>query len=463
MRRLTLPLLIPALLISAIGCPKTEDEATGPVGPPPGTSLRLTVVDDPALAQSIGYLQSEWKAQSAVAVEVMETSADEFDLDTPPQADIVVAPSWLLGPAAQAGWVKPLPDRVVQNNESDWSNIFPQLRSHEVAWGGGLMAVPFGSPVPVLYYRVDLLGMAGREAPATWADFQETAAALADTPPAAPLAEGWAGLMLLAHSSAYASHRDNLSTLFSISTMEPLIAGPAFVRGLEELAATANEASLDMDPAAVRAAFWKGQAAMAITWPTASEDEALADLRPDFPAGVVELPGSPDVYDVGDAAWEKREKHSDGRVPLLAAAGRIGVVTTTTRWPDAALQLLLWLTDEKWGAQSCSASPDTTIFRDSHVGIVAGWVERPMSDDAAQQYAEAVATALQRPQRLFALRIPGRSKYLAALDETVRAVVKKEKLPKEALNAASERWQQITEELGVEKQKAAYRASLGLK
>lgn len=462
MKRRLLPLLLALPLLASIGCPGPGDVDKEPAGPPPGTRLRVLVVDDPLLAQSIGYLQSEWEAQSGVSLEITEAESGGFDVQKAPEADVVIAPSWMLGPVVEAGWVVPLPEGVVANNESDWSNIFSQIRTWEVARTGKPMAVPFGSPVPVLYYRPDLLEEAGLKVPSTWDEYVKTVTALEDTPAVEPLAEGWAGLNLLARSASYATHPDNLSTLFRISTMEPLIAGPPFVRALEELVATSHAASLDMDPAAVRAAFWQGKAAMAITWPTAA-DEQVAEIDPEFPAGVTELPGSHDVYDLGDAAWEKRDTDSDGRVPLLASTGRIGMVTTGSQWPEVSLQLLLWLTDEKWSAQVCSRSMNTTLFRNSHVATVSGWVEPPMPEDAARQYGDAIATAMQRQEHLLALVIPGRPQYLAALDEAVRAAVKKEKTPQEALDGAAARWKEITEELGVEKQKKAYRGSLGLK
>ncbi len=461
MKRLTLlPYVL--LLFVATGCPKAEEAEEGLSIPPPGTRLRVLVVDDPPLAQSIGYLETEWKAQSGFALEITDVSAADFDPRKVPEADVVVFPCWMLGPAAGAGWAAPLPEKVIQNQESDWANIFFQIRANEAAWGGKPMAVPFGSPVPVLYSRPDLLEKGGCKVPSNWGEYVKTAKALGDSATAEPLAEGWAGLTLLAHSAAYAAHADNLSALFRINTMEPLIAGPPFVRALEEVVATADAASLDMDPAAVRAAFWQGKAAMAVTWPTAA-DEAVAKLEPDFPVGIGELPGSPDVYDVGEAIWEKRDRGSDGRIALLAASGRLGVVTTSTQWSDAALQLLLWLTGEKWSAQVSSRSPNTTLFRNSHVTAVSGWVEPAMPEDTAQQYGEAIVTALGREQRFSALAIPGRLEYLVALDAAVRAAVKKEKSPQDALNAAAEEWKQITEKLGVEEQKAAYRASLGLK
>ncbi len=462
MKRRLLPLLFAFLALPLTGCPTQKDADEGQAGPPPGTTLRLIVVEDPSLAQSIGYLQSEWKAQSGVALVIETVAQEEFDPGTAPDADVVIAPSWLLGAACEAGWVVPMPEKVIQNDENNWPDIFSLIRYQEITWKGKPMAVPFGSPAPVLYYRPDLLKEAGQRAPATWKEYEEVVASLKAPAVAEPLAEGWAGLTLLARAANYATHPDNLSTLFRIDTMEPLIGGAPFVHALEKMVRSSDAASLEMDPAAVRAAFWQGKVAMAITWPTAA-DEAIADIKPEFPAGVVEIPGSPGVYDVGEATWEKRDRESDGRVSTLGVAGRVGMVTKQSPWPEPALQLLLWLTNQKWGSQVCSQSPATTLFRESSVGGVSAWVEAPMPDEAAQDYGEAIASALGRRQCMSALAIPGRPRYLAALDAAVRAAVTKEKTPEEALQQAAQDWRKITEELGVDKQKAAYRASLGLK
>jgi multiple sugar transport system substrate-binding protein len=448
------------LTLISTGCPDRASEQPARSGPPAGATLRVLVVDDPALGESIGYLKSEWEAQSGVGLAVEQAAAGPFNAGATPAADVVIGPSHLLGPVAEAGWAALLPAEVIQNNLENWSDIFAQLRSHEVAWKGEFRAVPFGSPVAVVYYRADLLEKAGRQPPATWADYQATAKALSGAAVIEPLAEGWAGVFLLARAAAYASHRDNLSTLFSISTMEPLVAGPPFVRALEELAASVDKKSLEMDPAAVRRAFWQGEAGMAVTWPTAA-DASLAEVKPDFAAGVTALPGARDVFDVGDGQWETRAKGDAGRIPLLGVAGRLGMVSTASQWPETAWQLLLWLTDEKWSVQVCAASPATTLFRHAHLAEANAWVERPMTAEAATQYAECVAAALEGRQHLFALRIAGRRDYLAALDAAVRSAVEGEN-PQQALGDAAARWREITEQLGVERQKAAYRASLGL-
>ena len=85
-----------------------------------------------------------------------------------------------------------------------------------------------------------------------------------------------------------------------------------------------------------------------------------------------------------------------------------------------------------------------------------------MPTEAAAQYAEMTREILCRPQWMFALRIPGRARYLAALDEAVHRAVRGEKTPEESLRQAAEAWRQITNELDPDEQRKAYWLSLGL-
>jgi multiple sugar transport system substrate-binding protein len=84
-----------------------------------------------------------------------------------------------------------------------------------------------------------------------------------------------------------------------------------------------------------------------------------------------------------------------------------------------------------------------------------------MSPASAAQYAAVAERGFGRGEWLFALRIPGRAEYLSALDEAVQRAVRGEQSPTEALRQAATRWQEITERLGADRQKAAYLHSLG--
>jgi len=238
---------------------------------------------------------------------------------------------------------------------------------------------------------------------------------------------------------------------------------------LEDLVATVKFGPTDpfaYDPAAARTAFWKGQCGMALSWTTASEwgrgERKEGKEESNIRVGFVELPGSRRVYNLSGYTWDHRTDDEDPKVTLLPIAGRIGTVIAKSAHRDAAFQLLLWLTDDAMSPQGSPSSPDTTLFRQSHLKLTAAWVEKPVSAAAALQYGESTAASLGREQWLDALRLPGRSEYLAALDEAVHVAVRGEKAPLDALLQAAEAWSKITERLGKESQRAAYRRSLGL-
>ncbi len=168
------------------------------------------------------------------------------------------------------------------------------------------------------------------------------------------------------------------------------------------------------------------------------------------------------AYNSSDHAWDQRAEDDDPHVPLLAVAGRLGVVSAKSDRIEAAFQLLLWLSDSRMSWQLSARSPATTLFRQSNVKSPKPWVEKPISATAAVQYADAAEAAFRHESWLGALRLPGRAEYLAALDAAVQSAVRGQQSPQDALIAAAAQWRKITERLGVDRQRTAYRHSLGL-
>jgi multiple sugar transport system substrate-binding protein len=482
-------LLATLLCLFLAGCPKPDSDPKKTVELPlKGTKLRLAVVDDPALAAAVVRIQGEWNARTGSDLEVIETTEKDLLKADQLSTDAVLCPSHLLADLAERKWLVPVPRQALHN--ADWADVFPLIRLREAAWGKQTMAVPFGSPVFCCYYRADLLEKLNRRPPQTWAEYQELAKLLSadkKSPTSSsgtlePLAPGWAGLVLLARAVPYAKHRDNYSTLFDIETMEPLVAGDPFVKALEELVAAAGLSPTDplkCDPAAVRDAFWNGQCALALTWPTAAKQgrgergegrgkNGQAASATNSPAsnsirvGFAELPGSRKVFNPKTGAFDQRAEDENPHISLLSIAGRLGVVGKNSAHADAAFQLLLWLSNSEMSPQVSAASPATTLFRQSNLSSPSQWVEKSLAATAAVKYADATETALHREQWLGALRMPGRADYLAALDDAVANAVRGNKSPKEALLEAAARWQQITKRLGLDRQREAYRRSLGL-
>lgn len=475
-----------ALLGVSGGCaPKTNTAPNADAPPQINAEVHLLVVDDPALATAIGRLRAEWKARNGANVSIAEMTEEELvaaeSLSAP--VDAVIYPSRALGLLAERDWITPLPADFATNQELAWRDTFELLQVAETHWGQVALAIPFGSPLLTCYYRPDLLEKLHRQPPRTWAQYHELAEFLshrenlgdaappADAPwhgTAEPLTKGWAGRMLLARAAAYAKHRDQYSTLFHIETMKPLIGGAPFVRALEELVADrqlAPASAMELDPIAARRTFLSGHCALAISWPGhAAANEPAPDGRP-VPVGFVELPGSPQVYNIASEMWEVRPTGESQRVPLLAVSGRLGSITQQASQPQPAFQLLAWLSGQDWGAKIgsvSSASLSTTLYRRSQLRTVQPWVDPGTDSSAAQQYAQSVHDALSRSAYLFALRIPGQEKYMAALDTAAEQAVTGKASATGALAKAAARWSEITEQFGVDAQRRVYRKSLGL-
>jgi len=468
------------------------------VPPLKGITVKLLVIDDPPMAQAISLLRGQWQAETGAELVIDDAvgadrtpAAEQGD----PPVDAVIYPPQLLGTMVENAAIRHIKHEDLDSPDLDWADVCELVKSREVTWGGEVYALPLGSPVFVCFYRQDLLEPLGRNPPRTWEEYRQLAELLQRRgPPAAsdaasetaasaprsaekraaewhgtvePLAPGWAGLTLLAHAACYARHPNHYSTLFNMASMEPLVASAPFVRALEDLVATAKLApeSLELAPGDAWHELVAGHAAMAICWPAASSDAAdgvgaTAERCQRLEIGCVEVPGAAEVFNATSGAWETRAG-GVANVPLLGVAGRIGSIAARSPHPEAALRLLTWLASRKWSDRTSAASAATAPFRASQLRAPQAWAHGMRPAEAAQ-YATAVADSLNATDCLLAPRIPGAQRYLAALDDAVRRSALGEAEPQAALDAAADRWRAITAELGLERQRSAYRHSLGL-
>ena len=184
---------------------------------------------------------------------------------------------------------------------------------------------------------------------------------------------------------------------------------------------------------------------MALTWPH-RRSESPSESQP-VAAGFAEVPGEAEAYNFRSQAWERRGDEQDRRVTLAAISGRLGSVTRECREQSAAENLLAWLTG-RLSQEVCPESRHTTLFRTSQLTHASLWIDRQLDDVAANSYATAVEEAQTRSSWLSSLRIPARSRYLAALDKAVNDVLASQIAPQQALNEVAVRWNEITDSVG---------------
>jgi multiple sugar transport system substrate-binding protein len=199
---------------------------------------------------------------------------------------------------------------------------------------------------------------------------------------------------------------------------------------------------------------------MAITWPSAA-DGSDKIVRPASVA-FASLPGSRRSYNVISKTWESHKQDQIKSVPLAPVSGLIGVVPASSTQQNEAFRLLAWLSGPKWGTRIATKSDDTTLYRRSQMANSADWVEAGLEPSAAKQYAAVVQDALSSDTWVEAIRIPGSKQYYAALNEAVSKALRGEQSPADALHDAAEAWREISERLGVDQQRKAYRRSLGI-
>ena len=481
LRYANLVALVAVLCLAVTGCP--DGNVPEPVAAPAWRAavvLRLAVVDDVEMADAIRRWRGEWAARSGGSVEVVDWTAAELiaggkrNKSGKTDADAIIYPSRYLGLLAEGDRIIPVRSSLLKSDLYDRADIFPLVSERVAVWGDRAMAIPLGSPVLVLYYRADLFERFGLRPPTTWTQYDALVERFASreglgeaAPPPSepwyatvePLAPGWAGRMLLARAAGYAKHRDRFSALFDTETMEPLIAGTAFVRALEALEATFRRAGTPrVDVGEAYATILKGHAAMALAWPQpgAEIDRGQASVE----LAVAELPGAREVYNAGFTEPVERDA-GDLLVPVLGLAGRLGSVTRASKNAPAAFRLLAWLASAEISSQVSTASRATTLFRRSHAESAAVWSSIGTPTGTAQQYAQTVERTLSRTTWLPAPRIPDADEYLAALDEAVAQTLSGDGSAEATLRAAAAKWRTITERRGIDRQREAYRHSLG--
>jgi ABC-type glycerol-3-phosphate transport system substrate-binding protein len=477
------------LLVFLAGCPSAPVAVPGQPSAFVKKPLVLLVAEDPQLGQAIAR---EWRGRTEEELTVRDISFAELTKATRLPGDAVIFESGLIGQLAERGLIVPLENSALEDADFNYRDIFDHVRLREMRWANRTVAAALGSPQLLLCYRSDIFEKLGLEPPTDWTEYQQALERLADranlgdlAPPAdqpwyashEPLADGWAGQLLLARAAAYALHRDQVSPLFRFDKMTPLIDQPPYVRALEELVAAAKAsrgADARLSPSEAFAALRAGHCALALTWPTAGATTesttptrrasegppaSTPDSRQQPKISFARLPGGRQAYRFATQTWEMRSEEFPEHIPLLSISGRMAAVTASSADAHRAAGFVLWLAGRDVSQQIGPHSQATTLFRNSQVASSSRWTPA-LSPEASRQYAETLAATRAAPRAFPGLLLPGRLDYLAALDEAVRQALADQPAA-EALAAAAQKWREITDLLGVENQLRANSRSLG--
>lgn len=429
----------------------------------------LTIVYESGLQAQDGYtIGPLWEELTGIKVEVVEMAyADMYtnqlqDALTGGGAYDVVSfsPMWLQDFVA-AGAVEPLnPYMEKYLNMADLDDYLPVYAADGYArLGDTWYGFPDDGDVFVLYYRKDLFEDETNQtefkseygydlsAPKTWEEF--SAVGNFFTNKYAPelygaciqRLEGQAYEWFFGPFSAYGGQ------FFEPETMKATINSDIGVKTLTEMV----EQNKFMPPGVekwgfveVLSAWMDGKCAMAITWPP------IGRWSEGYGATTKQLSWVPQTKVAGNVGYAPMP----GGRPTLAGNFSQGV-SPYSKNKEAAYLFAQWMCSPEISLQRVMipyALRDP--YRVSHYSAPAYRALWP----AAGEYLDTLKEAAMMGQ--FDPGIPGGRQYLEAVDNAVTSAYAGTD-PKEALDQAAARWDEITANLGVENQKAAYQQWLG--
>jgi len=401
----------------------------------------------------------------------------------------VFAPQWMAD-YVTPGYLEDLTPRVNADTALQWNDIGTFFRDFSATYGGRIYTIPLDGDFQMVYYRTDVLQRQGLQPPRTWEDYLRIAAAthkkdlngdgradfgscIAKKRNAQSYWMVWsvAGNFLQAKGTSEGS-------FFDVDSMKPLVNNDAFAEALRIYVETGKYGppdELNWDVGDSRGGFTSGRCALTLDWGdigTLAIDPKTSKVK--NKVGAVIIPGTRRVLDrkTGKlvACSSSTCPHAVGGInhsPFAAFGGWSGGINKAApaKVKEAAYAFLSYM------SQPAQANADVTIgitgfnpYRVSQFRNTALWVKAGMSQAAARNYLGAIEASLRSPNMVLDLRIPQNQRYeQVVLDTAIAKLLAKEINIQQAMKEIFDGWEAITNELGRDKQLAAYRATLGVK
>ncbi|MDH2391756.1 extracellular solute-binding protein [Streptomyces sp. HNM0663] len=265
----------------------------------------------------------------------------------------------------------------------------------------------------------------------------------------------------ISRAAPYVKHPDvKGGVFFDLETMKPLINTPGFVRALEDMVkakSTWAPGGANFGLGDEIFSFGGGQALMSYSWDDAFIQAQQADNEIRNKVEAAPLPGSDEVYNRTTRKWDTMPNQA----PYFTW-GWTSAVAKAAPNKQMAFDYLCFFSNE------ANTALDLTIgrfgvnpYRESHFDA-AFWEKQGWDKEVAASYVRTLADMEKSDNRLFDLRVPGVSGYMSALASGVAAAIAGQKDPQQALDDVAREWARITDQIGEEKVRAAYRNVVSL-
>jgi multiple sugar transport system substrate-binding protein len=176
--------------------------------------------------------------------------------------------------------------------------------------------------------------------------------------------------------------------------------------------------------------------------------------------GTALLPGSRQLWNYTTQQWDTFENLI--RSPFLAFGGWQAAVPGNSDNIEAAWHFIEWMSSpEVSGTAVVTPQAGINPYRFSQFENVDRWLKL-FTPEEAKLYLKAQRDGLDARNAALDMRIPGYFAYTQALELQLTRALSFEIPPQQALDNVAKAWNALTDRFGRDKQRAAYRSSMGL-
>jgi multiple sugar transport system substrate-binding protein len=484
---------IPAASVPA-GSPSTPPVAASPGTKFKGANVNILTFNGPQVAEPLQRRAPDWEQLTGGHVNVVavgfQTIYDKALLDASTGTNsfdaYVFDPQWM-GDFVGPGYLLDLTDRVNNDPQLDWQDIGPFFRDFNATYNGKVYTIPLDGDFHMVYYRKDILEKDNVKPPATWDDYVTIAQKYngqdlnGDGQPdygsciaKKKGAQSYWWIISVA-GGLLQGKGTNDGAFFDTSNMNPLFGqNEAMTKALEMYKKTKDFGppdELNMDVGGSRGLFTTGRCALTMDWGdigtlapgTYAQDKTGATITPGWKQVLDRSTGK--LVDC-DATTCPDAVDGVNYAPFASFGGWSGAINAKSPKAnqDAAYDFLSYMSSPAIsGIDVTLGKTGYNPYRTSQFTNTAPWLAAGLSQAATDNYLGAIKATLNNKNMVLDLRIPLTKRYEQdVLDTAVSQYLAGELDAAGTEQAIADGWNAITDEVGKDKQLAAYVASLGV-
>lgn len=446
-----------------------------------GVTLNVMSLEKPVLGEPVELRAREFEKLTGAQVNITFVPFDKLYQELllglkQEEYDVLFYGSMWIADIVE--YLEPIPQKMLDSPQ--YQDVMPHYQ--QIAkWGDIPYQVPIDGDRHYLQYRKDLIEeplfrddyqqQAGREleVPETWPDLQQIAryfqgltlesGAKVNGLVEVTVSDALLGNQFIKRAAPYAMHpKVGGGFYFDLETMEPLINSPGFVAALEDFAAAQDLYPPDgreFNFVEVIKSFGRGDAVFSDSW----DDPFVAAMEPGNPlrnkVGATMSPGSRRVWNRKTTAWE--EFADVNRAPYFVY-GWTSAVAKASQHQQAAFDFLGFYSNrENHRSDLLVGRFGMNPFRNSDLDKEFWVQEAGWSEEVAESYVSTLTQMNQTRNKALDLRIYRGQEYVYLLSIGVYRAITGRDTPQDALDVVAERWRKLTERIGVDKQREAYR------